>query len=313
MGIVGCGQFAFSQVVPHLMRLAGPVIKAVQGTDPERARRLARYARADYHCQDVEHLLGDPAINLLMVVTRHRLHTPYAVKALLAGKCVHLEKPLFVDRGQARELLAASRQHPGRVNTGFNRVNSRLYGLVKQRLQARQGSLDGLWRVEFPAPGPTNWSRQPSEGNHLFNNLVHWIDFSAQLLADLGLNLNEVVYQRKSQDLHDLHLACADGSRFRILFAYRAFPVGLRETLHLARGGLTIRLDNFRFLSLWDDGAAESHYYSKRLMGAKATMAKAISLMETGQAPEFQYRLENSLRALGQAADAMGLGPVGEP
>ena len=103
VGVVGCGKIsgAYFKRLPKFENLE---VKACADVLPERARASAE----EYHIPVVcttEELLADPEIQIVLNLTTPQHHYPLAKAALEAGKSVHGEKPLTVDRAEGRELL----------------------------------------------------------------------------------------------------------------------------------------------------------------------------------------------------------------
>ena len=72
------------------------------------AGRLAAFA-AEHDVRAVatlDEVLADPSIDIIVNLTVHHAHYEVTRKALEAGKHVYSEKPLALDRGGARELVA---------------------------------------------------------------------------------------------------------------------------------------------------------------------------------------------------------------
>jgi predicted dehydrogenase len=59
-----------------------------------------------------EALLADPAIDAIYNPLPNHLHVPWSIRALEAGKHVLCEKPIGLDTGEARTLLAAAQRFP---------------------------------------------------------------------------------------------------------------------------------------------------------------------------------------------------------
>ena len=60
-------------------------------------------------------LLADPEIEIVINLTIPKAHAEVALAALQAGKSVHNEKPLAIERAQAHQLLALAREEGLRV------------------------------------------------------------------------------------------------------------------------------------------------------------------------------------------------------
>jgi scyllo-inositol 2-dehydrogenase (NADP+) len=114
VGLIGCGN-AGRNIHMRLLRKHAELYEVVACADavPESAARLA----ADFGLRalEVEALLGDPGIELVVVVTRPPVtHRDLAVAALGAGKHVVVEKPMAGTSEECAEMVAAA-ESAGRV------------------------------------------------------------------------------------------------------------------------------------------------------------------------------------------------------
>ena len=108
VGIIGCGNYAFTTIAYYLRKEKGRVLRGVMDIDPHRAASLFERYGAAYHTTDAADVLSDPEIDLVYIASNHASHADYAVAAIVAGKAVHIEKPHVVDRAQLGRLMAAA-------------------------------------------------------------------------------------------------------------------------------------------------------------------------------------------------------------
>ena len=57
-----------------------------------------------------EQILADPEIDAVVLATPHSLHESQIVAAAAAGKHIHVEKPITLDRATADRAVAAARK-----------------------------------------------------------------------------------------------------------------------------------------------------------------------------------------------------------
>jgi predicted dehydrogenase len=107
VGIVGCGTISgiYLKVAPTFELLE---VAACADIVVERARARAAEFGVPKACT-VSELLADPEIELVINLTIPAAHAEVALAAVEAGKSVYNEKPLAVDRGEARRLLERAR------------------------------------------------------------------------------------------------------------------------------------------------------------------------------------------------------------
>jgi predicted dehydrogenase len=116
VGIVGCG--AISGIYFQNCHKVFQDIEVAACADlmPERAEEKAREFGVAKACP-VDELLADPSIQIVVNLTVPKAHAEVATAALKAGKHVHGEKPLSVNRADAKALLALARKKGLRVGS----------------------------------------------------------------------------------------------------------------------------------------------------------------------------------------------------
>jgi predicted dehydrogenase len=111
IGIIGTGWGARVQV--PAFRGEGLDVVALAGLHPEKTRRQA--AELDVRPFDDWRELIASGVDLVSIVTPPSEHREMAIAALEAGKHVLSEKPTALHVGEAEELVAAAKRHPGQI------------------------------------------------------------------------------------------------------------------------------------------------------------------------------------------------------
>ncbi len=108
IGIVGCGNISstYLKVAPTF-----DILEVVACADaiPELAKARAQEFGVPRACS-VDELLADPNISIVVNLTPPAAHATIALRALEAGKSVYNEKPLAVNREDARRMLQLAQQ-----------------------------------------------------------------------------------------------------------------------------------------------------------------------------------------------------------
>lgn len=140
-------------------------------------------------CRTLEELLGNAAVELVIVNTPNYTHFPYARKALEAGKHVIVEKPFSLTEAEGRELIALARSN-GRLLSSFQSrrfdsdyrtvkrvVDSGVLGtVVEAEIHYDRFTPELSYKVHKETPGP---------GTGLIYDLgSHLIDQALQLFGD---------------------------------------------------------------------------------------------------------------------------------
>ncbi len=114
--VIGPGRIARAHL--HGIRANSDIseLAAVVGLPAEaaRTRQLAAEFGAGRAADDLDAVLGDPAIDAVVLTLPNHLHCPFAVRALQAGKHVLVEKPLSNTVEEADAMIRAA-EAAGRI------------------------------------------------------------------------------------------------------------------------------------------------------------------------------------------------------
>jgi len=251
VGIIGCGNFAFSHIAYFLGRYAGQVMRGAMDPNGARAESLARQYGMHYATDEAAAIIEDPAIDLVYIASNHSTHAEYAIRALEAGKSVHVEKPHVVDDDQLVRLCSAMQESEGSVRLGFNRPDSPLGREASRLLADQTGPLMLNWFIAGHEIAPEHWYFRPEEGGRVLGNLCHWTDFSMRMVEPANRYPVVVHPARAAQTDADIAVSyvLGDGSIAAITFSAKGHAFeGVREHMELHRGDLLLSLDDFKAL-----------------------------------------------------------------
>lgn len=110
LGVIGCGAISGAYLG---MAKNFPIVELAACADlnPAVAKAQAEKFNVPKACS-VEELLADPSIEIVINLTIPKAHVPVAMQCLESGKHTYAEKPLGIDRNEARKMLdfAASKK-----------------------------------------------------------------------------------------------------------------------------------------------------------------------------------------------------------
>lgn len=253
VGIIGCGNFAYTTIGYYLSKNYGRVARGCMDTDPHRAASLFERYNLGYYTTAAEDLLTDPAIDLVYVASNHASHAEYAIEALRAGKAVHVEKPHCVNEEQLVRLCNTMRAVDGRIRLGFNRPNSGLGQKVRRALQAENGAAMQDWFIAGHEIEPDHWYFAEEEGGRILGNLCHWTDFIYQMIPPNGRFPITITPTRSRASDCDIAVGYVfgDGSVASITFSAKGHSFeGVRERFAAHKGNTLIFLDDFKTLTI---------------------------------------------------------------
>lgn len=266
VGLIGCGNFGFSVIAYYLRKNYGAVIRGCMDVDVNRAASLFEEYEACYYTTDADDLISDPNIKLIYISSNHASHAEYAIKALQAGKDVHIEKPHVVTDDQLTRLCDALQKSKGRiVSIGFNRPGSPFGTRIREQLWREDGELMQNWFVAGHEISPDHWYFREEEGGRVLGNLCHWTDLTYQMMPPERRFPIRITPTRSAKSDCDIAVTYVfgDGSIAAITFSAKGHAFeGVKERYAAHRGNTLIAMDDFQRLVM--DVGAEKHSWSPR-------------------------------------------------
>lgn len=130
-----------------------------------------------------EQLLADPNVDAVVLATPHSLHESQIIAAAAAGKHIHVEKPITLDRAGADRAVEATRKAGVVLAVGYCRRFHPSVVEVRRRLaEGRLGTVISMVAQHTTSTGqfiaPDNWRAAPEEapGGALTAVGVHALD-----------------------------------------------------------------------------------------------------------------------------------------
>jgi UDP-N-acetyl-2-amino-2-deoxyglucuronate dehydrogenase len=192
VGIAGLGRVSGSHIQAYAAA-PGARIVAVCDQDARVAKaageRLGVTAYDDY-----ERLLDDPEVDAVALLLPHEQHHSAAKEALAAGKHVCVEKPMAVDYGQCKELIALARENDLVLSVTHNTRFAVAYEAAKRYLDSGDLGDVHLIRVTmignevagYTSDEPRDaWRRERNGIGALMDDAVHYFYLLHWLAGDV--------------------------------------------------------------------------------------------------------------------------------
>src|SRR6266540_3394161 len=139
-----------------------------------------------------EQILADPDIDAVVLATPHSQHEQQVLAAAAAGKHIHVEKPITLDRPSADAAVAAARKAGVVLAVGYCRRFHPSVVEIRTRLKdGRLGAVVSIVAQHTTSTGqfilPDNWRAAPEEapGGALtavgVHSLDHMIEFGGRV------------------------------------------------------------------------------------------------------------------------------------
>jgi len=289
VGLIGCGNYAYSVLAYYLKRHHGSVIRACMDVDINHAASLRESYQASYYTTDADRILGDPDIDVVFIASNHASHAEYAIKALQAGKDVHIEKPHVVSFDQLQRLCDAAARSSGRVlSLGYNRPLSPIGSLIRETLWSEPGEIMQNWFIAGHEIAEDHWYFKPEEGGRVLGNLCHWTDLTLQFMPPERRYPIRIIPARSAKSDCDIAVSFifGDGSIGVLTFSAKGHAFeGVKERYSAHRGNVLLAMDDFQTIQI--DRIAEKRRIRLRYRdhGHKASVLHSYNLSRDKAAP----------------------------
>lgn len=180
VAVLGAGGFATSTLLPALAAAGDFSMRGISTRSSAAAAKVAQEFGAAVASTDPEALLADPAVDAVVIATRHDSHARLALAALAAGKHVFLEKPMAIRRDELEQLRAAAAASDRVFTVGYNRRYAPLARSAGEALAAARGPRVVVYRVNAGAMPAGHWTLDPEiGGGRIAGELCHMLDLLA--------------------------------------------------------------------------------------------------------------------------------------
>ena len=183
VGLIGCGRIGrvhADSVTVHRRAELARVVDPVEAA----AREVGERFGAPWST-DVDAVLGDPAIDAVVVASPTPTHVDLLTTAVRAGKAVLCEKPIDLDIARVDACRAAIGPLADRVMLGFNRRFDPSFADIRARVGAGEiGTLEQLTIISRdPAPPPAGYV---ATSGGLFRDMtIHDLDMARFFLGEV--------------------------------------------------------------------------------------------------------------------------------
>ncbi|MGH3162682.1 MAG: bi-domain-containing oxidoreductase [Gemmatimonadales bacterium] len=251
IGFIGAGNYASSMLLPSLAGMDNAYLAHVATSRSLSAVNAQRRFGFTTASTDADAVFDDPDLDAIFIVTRHHTHAAMVCRALETGKAVFVEKPLALTRDELDRIVeAVAKTGNDRLMVGFNRRFAPLLVQMKSEFGPLSGSSVTRYLVNAGPLAADSWyvndalegSRFTGEGGHFIDTLSWWAG-----------SLPEEVYAASGPEKDDVlvTLRFENGSSGTIAYLTAGNSRYQKETLDVAGGERSARLDNFKKAAVW--------------------------------------------------------------
>jgi len=253
LGFIGAGNYATRILIPAF-KAAGAMFNSIASSGGVSAAYAGRKFGFSEATTDTAALLVDPAVNTVVITTRHNSHARLVCQALKTGKNVFVEKPLCMTLEELREIeeiykSSVFSQKSPLLMVGFNRRFAPQVQKIKSLLTSVRKPKVFIMTVNAGAIPADNWTQDVKVGGgRIIGEACHFIDL-LRYLANCGIVESDIIgMQSATADTVSIQVRFEDGSIGTVHYlanGSKSFP---KERLEIFTAGRILQLDNFRRL-----------------------------------------------------------------
>jgi predicted dehydrogenase/threonine dehydrogenase-like Zn-dependent dehydrogenase len=286
VALVGTGSFATSVLLPNLAKVSDVRLVATASRRGLSARHAAERHGARV-AKDLDEVLADPAVQAVMIATRHDAHAWQAAKALAAGRDVFVEKPVAIDEDQLAALRDAVASSGRRLFVGYNRRFSPFARTVKDAFHGRRTGLVMQARINAGRLAPGTWVLDPREGGgRVIGEVCHFIDLLSFWAGADPVRLSAHAIGSGAASSPDdnlvIGLTFSDGSVGTILYSSMGDPSLGKETYEVFGEGQVAHIGDWRTLTLTTNGRTRKTRALRPDKGHLAELQEFVRLCREG-------------------------------
>lgn len=249
VGVIGAGNFTLATFLPSIKNL-NLNVKYIASAGGLSAKTLAKNSNILNATSDYKEILKDPDVDLVVITTRHNMHSKMVIDSLKAGKQVFVEKPLCLNRDELDEITRLNLETENSVTVGFNRRFAPM--AIKMRKLIGEGPINITATMNAGEIPQNSWVQSMEEGGgRIIGEGCHFIDLCSYLTNSkvvsvcansLGINPNE------NCDNVSILVKYANGSNAVINYFSNGSKSYSKERIEVFSLGKTLVLDNWRSL-----------------------------------------------------------------
>jgi predicted dehydrogenase len=261
LAILGAGSFARGMHIPNLKSLTDRFqIEAVVARHGPSAVATARQVGARIAATDYTEVLADPAVDAVLIATRHHLHAKMVEEALRAGKQVFVEKPLAITEEQLQNLinavdeLNASNGGCPAVFVGFNRRYSPYAVRLREAIAKRSAPINMSYRLNAGYLPADHWTHGPEGGGRALGEACHILDLFRFLTDSPAIDVCAMGVRSPRRDVgpadnFSATVRYADGSVCTLLYSAQGGKELPKEALEMHVDGQSFVMDDYKSLN----------------------------------------------------------------
>lgn len=184
VGIIGAGRIGKVHAESIAYRIPEASAAAVTDVNEDAARTLARRLGIPRVAADAGEILGDAAIEAVLICSSTDTHADLIVEAAKAGKHIFCEKPIDHSLSRIDRALEAVERAGVKLQIGFNRRFDANFARVRAAIASGEIGEPQLLHIISRDPAPPPPSYVKTSGGMFLDMTIHDFDMARFLIGD---------------------------------------------------------------------------------------------------------------------------------
>jgi len=282
VGFIGAGNFAQSNILPHLVNLKVN-LKGVCTSTPVESNSVAKKFGFEFCSTDYKDILSDDKINAVFIASRHDSHAEFVMEAIKYNKHIFVEKPLAI-RDEDLNSIKEKYNNDKILFLGFNRRFSKPFNDIKNFFRDSLEPFIITYRVNAGFIPKTHWIQSPEQGGRIIGEICHFADVISFLTGSKPNRIYaESIDSNNSQaidyDNVNINIKYENGSVGNILYVANGDSSLPKEYCEVFVGGKTAIMNNFKSVTFYKNNKKSEKTYNGT-KGHKEEIEHFISLLK---------------------------------
>jgi predicted dehydrogenase/threonine dehydrogenase-like Zn-dependent dehydrogenase len=251
IGIIGAGNFTSAMILPSLKKCNAKV-KYIASSGGLSGTTLAKKFNIANSTTDYTAILNDPAVDIVMVTTRHQLHAKMVIESLEANKHVFVEKPLALNKDELESIIDLHNKKGKTITVGFNRRFAPLAIKMKNLLGGSDTPINIIATMNAGMIPANVWVHDMEiGGGRIIGEACHFIDLCSYIVGSkvVSVCMNALgTNPQENTDNASILLKYANGSNAVINYFSNGSKAYSKERVEVYHQEKTLILDNWRKL-----------------------------------------------------------------
>jgi predicted dehydrogenase/threonine dehydrogenase-like Zn-dependent dehydrogenase len=258
-GFIGGGNYASRVLIPAFKEAGAKLdtLLTSGGVSAVHHGKKNDFANAS---TDLTQLLGNKAVNTVVIATQHNLHAEQVIQAINSGKNAFVEKPLALTHQELDAIESAYNEHDGkcRVMVGYNRRFAPHVIKMKSLLANVSEPKAFIMTMNAGAIPAAHWTQDPEVGGgRIIGEACHYIDLMRFLAGSEITGFTATCMGKAdgvgiTEDKASITLTFKDGSFGTINYLANGGKAFAKERIEVFANDGVLQLDNFRKLIGYD-------------------------------------------------------------